>query len=553
MTRPCLSRHPIAAQYLRDAQAGKLDRRSFLARITALGVTAPLAYAALGLAAPARAAAEPVQSGTMRIQMDVRPLGDPRLFDWPQTAFITAGWLEYLVEYNNDGSFTPMLLESWDVNDTADVYTLHVRQGVTWNDGTAFTAEDVARNITGWCDTTLAGNSMAARFAVLIDPATGQAYDGAITVEDEHTVTLTLPASDITLIASMADYPAAITPEGFDPDTILENPVGTGPYLPQDVEPGVRAVLVRNEDHDWWGYQADKGAYLDQIDYLDFGADPAVWLAAAADGAFDATYETVGEFVDVFNSIGWEESQAASSATIVIRANQQAEVDGIRPYADKRLRQALAMAVDNAICLELGYADQGEVARNQHVGPMHPAWADVADLPHDPARALELLQETGLADFEMELVSVDDDWRRNTTDAVAAQLRDAGFNVRRTLVPPSAFLANWTQYPFSSTDWNHRPIDTQTLALAYRSGAAWNETGFANAGFDDLLAQANGIPDADTRRDVMAQLQEIMTEEAVIIQPYWRRIYRHAQPGFTGWEVNIGYLPQIYKFARVAD
>ena len=553
MTTRSTSVHPIALQYTRDAAAGKLTRRAFLARTTALGVSASAAYGLLGLAAPARAQDAPRQGGTLRMQIEVRAPKDPRGFDWPQQSFITAGWLEYLVEYNNDGSFQPMLLQSWEVNDDATVYVLNIRPDVTWNDGTPFTATDVARNITGWCDTTLPGNSMAARFAVLVDPDTGQAHEGAITVVDDLTVQLTLPAPDITLIAGMSDYPAAITPAGFDPDTMLDSNKGTGPYVMESLVAGETAVLVRNEDHEWWGYAAGKGAYLDRIIYRDLGTDPSLWVAAAMADEIDMTFETVGEFVDSFAAIGWEESAVASSATIVIRPNQLAEVDGIRPYADKRVRQAIAMAVDNAICLELGYADRGEVARNQHVGPMHPAWADVPALPYDPEGALALLQEAGMADFEMELVSIDDDWRKNTTDAVAAQLRDAGFLVRRTSIPAATFWSNWTQYPFSSTDWGHRPIDTQTLGLAYRSGEAWNESGFANPEFDALLAEANALPDADARRVIMAKLQQIMVDEGVVLQPYWRTMYRHAKPGFAGWDINIAYLPQIYRLGLQAD
>lgn len=306
----------------------------------------------------------------MRIQMEVRALKDPRAFDWPQISYITAGWLECLVEYNNDGSFTPLLLESWEVNEDATEYTLKVRPGVTWNDGTPFTAADVARNIIGWCDKSVEGNSMAGRMATLIDPETEKAIEGAITATDNLTVVVKLPIPDISIIAGMSDYPAQIVPEDFNGEDLTANPKGTGPYLPEQMDVGVKAVLIRNEGHDWWGYAAGKGAYIDRFEFVDYGTDPSAFVAAAAAEEVDVIYETVGDFVDILDGMGWQKSEVASGSTIVIRPNQLAEIDGVKPYADVRVRKAIAMAVDPNVCLELGYADRGEPARNMHVGPM---------------------------------------------------------------------------------------------------------------------------------------------------------------------------------------
>jgi peptide/nickel transport system substrate-binding protein len=207
------------------------------------------------------------------------------------------------------------------------------------------------------------------------------------------------------------------------------------------------------------------------------------------------------------------------------------------------------MAVDNNVCLELGMSGYGIPAENCHVGPMHPEFdSAVTRIPYDPAGAKALMDEAGMGDFEHEVQSIDDDWRRNTTAAVVAQLNDAGIKAKHTVLPGSTFWNDWTKYPYSSTNWNHRPLGTQVLALAYKSGVAWNESGFANEEFDKLLAEANSLADVDMRREVMAKLQAIMIDEGVVIQPYWRTAMRHHRDNMVGVEKHIADLPQLYKF-----
>ncbi|EKE45444.1 oligopeptide/dipeptide ABC transporter, periplasmic substrate-binding protein [Oceaniovalibus guishaninsula JLT2003] len=542
--------HPAIARHADEVARGELSRREFLARATSLGLTAAGAYGMLGLRAPAYAQ-DRQDGGTLRIQQQVMALKDPRLFDWPQMSNVTRGWLEYLAEYQRDGSITPMLLESWEVNEDATEYVLHLRPGITWTNGDPFTAEDVAFNIRRWCDKSVEGNSMVSRMATLIDEATGTAREGAIEVADDMTVILRPGMPDITIIAGFTDFPAAIVHQSFSGDP-LASPIGTGPYLPEAYEVGQRAVLVRNADFDWWGTDVFGPATLDRIEFLDFGPDQSAIFAAADADEIDMIYESVGEFRELFDALGWEESESLTAATLVIRPNQAAEVNGMKPYADVRVRRALSMAVSNDVLLELGYSGNGVVAANFHVAPIHPAYADIGPAVFDPDAALALLEEAGMADFEHELISIDDEWRRNTADAMAAQLRDAGIKVKRTILPGSTFWNGWTGFPFSVTDWAHRPLGIQTLALAYRSGEPWNETAFSNARFDELVADALSIADVDARREVMAELEQLLRDEGVVTQPYWRSTFRHAKPGIVGAEQHPTFELHLYRLGLAA-
>jgi len=535
--------HPAARAYAAEVADGTMSRREFLTRATALGVSAAGAYALIG-ATPAKAQATAQMGGRLRIQMDVRALKDPPTYDWPQVANITRGWLEYLVQYNSDGVFEGRLLESWDVNEDATQYILNLRQGVTWNDGSPFTAEDVAYNFTRWCDASMEGNSMASRMSALQVEDGSAARDGAIEVVDDATVRLNLSRPDITILPTISDYASAIVPNGFTGNP-ADNPVGTGPYRMTEFEVGVGARLVRNEDHTWW--DEGNGAFLDEIQFIDLGTDQAAHVAAAEAGEIDMLYETLGDFIEIFDAIGWNKSEAISANSLVLRTNQTNA-----PYDDVRVRRALALACNNEVLMELGVNGLGTVAENHHVCPIHPEYADIGPAEYDPEAARALMEEAGQMDFVHELISIDDSWRRPTTDALAAQLRDAGFNVERTIFPGNTFWNDWANYPFSSTDWGHRPLGVQNLQLAYTTGAAWNETGFANAEFDSLLAQASAIADASARSEVMAQIQQIMIDEGVVIQPYWRSIYRHFTDGVTGADTHPIFEIHVHKLGLSA-
>ncbi|MFN6924193.1 MAG: ABC transporter substrate-binding protein [Tabrizicola sp.] len=524
-TKGAAAVHPAARMHAEEYAAGKISRREFLSRSTALGVSAAAAYGLIGLPAPAQAQ-EPKIGGIIRCAMEVKGTKDPRLADWPQISNIYRGWLEYLIQYNADGTFEGRLLESWEANADATQYTLRVRKGVKWNNGDDFTADDVVRNFARWADGNVEGNATASRFLALADPTTKTLRDGAVVKLDDYTVQLNLSASDVAIVPNVADYPCAVVHSSFvdgqDPAT---NPIGTGPYIPQEVSVGQKAVLVRAPNHTWWGGTAP----LDEIHYIDFGTDPSTMVALAGSDEIDCNYETTGDFIEQMDALGWKKLEVVTAATIVVRMNSATS----DLYKDKAVRQAIQLAVDPKVVLELGYNNLGTTAENHHACPVHPEYAQLPPQTIDPSRLVPTLEAAGLKDAEFEIISLDDGFEAVTTAAVVAQLKDAGMNVKHTVMPGSTFWNDWQKYPFSSTTWNHRPLAVQNMSLAYTSTGSWNETGMNNPEFDAAMVKALALADADARREVMVTLESILQDEGYIIQPYWRSLFAHVKEGFN--------------------
>ncbi|WP_245307442.1 MULTISPECIES: hypothetical protein [Mesorhizobium] len=105
------------------------------------------------------------------------------------------------------------------------------------------------------------------------------------------------------------------------------------------------------------------------------------------------------------------------------------------------------------------------------------------------------------------------------------------FRVRRT-------GTTWAKYPYSMTLWYMRPLAVQVLALGYRSGEAWNESSYSNPDFDAKLKQALSLIDVHKRKEVRKDIEQILQDSGVIIQPFWQKVFSHTSKKVKNYNVH---------------
>jgi peptide/nickel transport system substrate-binding protein len=125
----------------------------------------------------------------------------------------------------------------------------------------------------------------------------------------------------------------------------------------------------------------------------------------------------------------------------------------------------------------------------------------------------------------------------------------AGINIKMNVMPSAQYWDNWTKAPLSLTTWAHRPLGVMVLGLAYRSGVPWNESSYANPAFDAALADAESTLDVEKRRVKMEKVEQILQDDAVLIQPFFRSSFTALRDNVVGFKMHPSLL---YRFHRVS-
>ena len=553
--------HPYVPELANQYVKGEVGRRDFLRTASLLGVSAAAAYTFAWRVdgpfwIPEAGAAEGKMGGELRWGMAVQEMVDPANFDWAQKSDVARWVIEYLTRTKSDNVTVPYLAESWEANDDLTQWTFKLRQGVKWSNGDDFIADDVLFNFKRWLDPDV-GSSNLSLFSELTETfettndkgetvKKKRMRDGAVEKVDDHTVRLNLSKPNLAMPENLYNYPTAIVHRRFEEmgGDLSKNPVGTGPYQLERFSVGNEARLVRRTDE--WGYWGED-PYLDAIHYIDVGSDSSAMMAALASGQVDGIHE-----VDV-SQVGVLENQdgvVVHSVTTARTACMRMQVDK-EPFNDKRVRQAVTMAADNGQLLQLGIQGRGIAAENHHVGPMHPEYAELPPLEQNHEKAKQLLKEAGYPDgieIKIDVGNTQGPWESATVQSLKEQLAPAGINLKINQMPAARYWDIWKTTPFGLTSWTHRPLGVMALNLAYREGASWNETHYDNPEFEAALDEASAILDPNERRKKMDEVERILQDDSVMVQPFWRTQYTATLDHVKGYEAHP---TQYHQFQNI--
>src|SRR5262249_38663593 len=211
---------PILQQQLVER---RIDRREFLRTATLPGLSASAAYGFVGKVlgeaaiAPARADTALPKGGTIRIAQRVKDITSPHAINWLEAANIFRQVAEYLTKTGPDNITRPYLLEGWEASDDLKTWTLHVRKGVKWHSGRAFTAEDVVWNFKHVRDESTGSSMIGLMTGYMLETEKKDGKDvtrlwdaNAIEKVDDHTVRLNCKAPQLAVPEHLFHYPFAI-------------------------------------------------------------------------------------------------------------------------------------------------------------------------------------------------------------------------------------------------------------------------------------------------------------------------------------------------------
>ena len=508
-----------------------------------LGISLTLAMAASLLTVPV--AAEDQKTTTIGVTSFADTLEPTeQYFSWVITRY---GVGECLVKFDETGSLTPCLAESWESSEDGLTWTFKIREGVKFSNGNDMTPEAVKSSIE--------------RTVTKADRA-GEFFDLASVEVDGQNLVFTLNRANANMAGCLADPLFLIIDTTVDESTYAANgPVCTGAYAFQSFNPTDSAVVVKNEYY-WDGEVPFDYVTLKCID------DQTTRSMALQSGEIDVAYNLKTENVIEFEGYEQYEIQSLESLRSTYAfMNQNGEL------GDLALRQAFLRALDKeTYCSAL--LEGGATAGKAPIPPTLDYGFDelVDENTYDPESAKQILADAGYVDtngdgyvenpegeeFSLNFVIYTSRAELGVyAQAAQANLKEVGINVELNTVSYETLLDMRDSGQYDLLIWNVLVGNTgdpeNYLRENWYSTSVNNTAGYNNAEVDALLDELAATFDADARKELIIQIQQHIMDDAATVFFGYETTYLFSNTRVTGlnmYPMDYYWLTKDLKLAE---
>jgi len=505
-------RREYAHHLIEQVNKGRMTRRQLLVRASIFGFSATAAGSLLAAcgggstasspAAIASATPAPKAGGTLRISSPDSLIAlDPVTMNDAGGPVQIQQVCEYLVWAENDQTLRPVLAESWRSDKTAEVWTFKLRQGVKFNDGSPFGADDVVATFDRLTDPK-SGSSALSVLGGILSPGGTQKVDDATVAFN-----LDAPFADFPALVSSSNYNAVILPRNYSGE-FLKTPVGTGPFTLTKHTAKQNSTFAKNPNY--W----QKGLpYFDGLVFK-FAADDAAASLALQAGEVDMQCQTPFQgsqalFLDPKLNIA--EVPSTGLREVFMRVDKG-------PLSDKRVRQAVAYCIDRPAIIQALFDGRATIGNDTVFSSLYPNSPKLPQRAQDYAKAKQLLTDAGHPDgLALHLTTMNFLEVPQYAQLIKAQCKPAGIKVNIDMIEYSAFFAGdpapWLSVPMGITDWTFRPTPIQFVMAMLLTTSVWNSSHSSNAEYDKLAAQYAATVDEATRMPIATKMATIENDE----------------------------------------
>ncbi|WP_338036463.1 ABC transporter substrate-binding protein [Marivivens niveibacter] len=393
-----------------------------------------------------------------------------------------------LTQVSADGSIIGELAQSWESSADGRIWTVDLRQGVTFHNGATFTAADV-----------IASFDLHRRSQSGARPIVDEIQQ--ITAVNDHCVQFTLTSGNADFPYLLSDYHLIIYPSS-DMDAAIAKGIGTGLYRVEQFQPGVKFVGRRVERH----YKDGDAGWFDRVEFIAMN-DRAARMNALITGQVDAVDRVDPSYVSRLSThptMRILETAGNMHFGFAMRMDQA-------PFDDPHMRLAMKHGINRQGIVDNVLHGHGRVAADSPIGPANAYFADLAPTPFDPDRAQWHLRQAGVNSVDLALGYSADVMPRPMADGYRETLAAAGINVTLDALSADSQL--------SATYWSGRITEDWMLTTAYKAGSPWNETRWADGRFEQLLIAGRAEFDSDLRREIYADLQKMLRDDGGMVIP----------------------------------